>query len=99
MFILEEIWRNDMNPSERGWQKSPVFLKRVEMVSKIETAFHQKLSAEDKDAYDEILSHNNEISVQEACDAFIRGFRMGAQVMLDVFGTYDSPLYETDIYR
>ena len=42
--------------------------------------------------YEEYCNKQNKLLELSDADAFIQGFRLGARIILDVVGNYDSPL-------
>lgn len=84
MTILENLWFGNITPSVRAVKHGSEYQKLVETESAYEEIFLSELSAEGKKAYDEFWKvEDSRIDISE-CDAFIKGFRMGMKIILEV---------------
>ena len=50
------------------------------------------LSADGREVYDSLCKMRSDLAGMSEKDTFIVGFRMGAKVMMEVLGEYDSQL-------
>ena len=74
------------------------------MVSPYARLLHQANEGEDecynhlsdagKKAYQVYCDQQAHVEDVKDCDTFIRGFRLGARMILDVVGEYDSPMVQ-----
>ena len=90
MYALEDLWRGNITPSERGYRKDSLFAEMVRQANETADIFYKELSAVGKKAYDEHSTQESKLADISECDSFIRGFRLGARMILDVVGDYDS---------
>ena len=94
MYVLEELWRGEITPSERGYRKDSPYAELVKQANKTAYIFYQELSEVGKKAYDAHSTQESQLADISECDSFIRGFRLGARMILDVVGDYDSPMLQ-----
>ena len=92
MTILENLWYGNISPSERTVQKNSEYAKLSKESLACEDRFIQELSVEGRQAYDEHMRIQMALAGIDECDSFICGFRLGARMILEVLGTYDSQL-------
>ena len=94
MSALEDLWRGNITPSERGYRKDSPFAEMVRQANETADIFYQELSEVGKKAYDAHSTQESKLADISECDSFIRGFRLGARIILDVVGDYDSPMLQ-----
>ena len=94
MYALEDLWRGNITPSERGYRKDSPFAEMVRQANETADIFYQELSEVGKKAYDAHSTQESKLADISECDSFIRGFRLGARIILDVVGDYDSPMLQ-----
>lgn len=100
MYVLEDLWKGKITPSERGYRKDSPYAELVRQANETADIFYKELSPVGKKAYDAHSTQESKLADISECDSFIRGFRLGAGMILDVVGSYDSPMLqvnETDI--
>ena len=96
MYVLEELWEGKIAPSERGYREGSPFAKMVRQVSESEEGFYKELSPEGRRAYEAYCERQGQLDDVKDCDSFIRGFRLGARMILDVVGDYNSPMLQVN---
>ena len=96
MYVLEELWKGKITPSERGYRKDSHCAELVRQANETADIFYRELSAVGKKAYDSHCTQESKIMDVSECDTFIRGFRLGARMILDVVGDYDSPMLQVN---
>ena len=92
MFVLDELWNDGLDPSERFMQKGSRYSHLTKKMSQEEDKFRGELSAAGKKAYEACCEAQSEMSEIAERDSFIKGFRLGAKLILDVVSPYDSQL-------
>jgi len=92
MFAIDQFWKTGFNPSERRLKEGCEYLRIMKEAGKEEDKFWSELSEEGKRAYDEHCYKMSEMSSISECDAFVQGFRLGARIILDVIGEYDTEM-------
>ena len=84
MTILENLWYGNIAPYVRAVKHGSEYEKLVEAGNGYEDMFVSELSPDGKKAYSEFLKiEDSRVDISE-CDAFIKGFRLGMKIMLEV---------------
>ena len=94
MYLLDNLWRGNISPSERFVRRNSEYSKISEKFCDEMEAFMATLSPEAKRQMESVEDLRISLSVIHDEDLFIYAFRMGAQMILDVVGTYKSPFYD-----
>ena len=82
MDILKELYFGNIQPSERSIKEGSRY-QELEMETRaLETAFRSELSPEGKKVYDAFIQKQGEMIEISECDAFIKGFRLGMELLL-----------------
>ena len=92
MFILDELWRDGIDPTTRFVRKGTRYAKLSKQLSQADDKFLEELSADGKNAYATYCETQGEMNDIAECDSFIKGFRLGAKLILDVVSPYQSQL-------
>ena len=92
MFILDELWNDGLDLSARFMRKGSRYAKLTKQLSQEEEKFCGELSSAGKDAYEAYCKTHCEMSDIAERDSFIKGFRLGAMLILDVVSPYHSQL-------
>ena len=96
MYVLEDLWKGKITPSERGYRKASPYAELVRQANETADIFYKELSPVGKKAYDAHSTQESKLADISECDSFIRGFRLGAGMILDVVGSYDSPMLQVN---
>lgn len=89
MYMLRELWRGEISPTDRRVRQGSEYQQRAAEVRKQMMEFAAILSPEDKKRMEAINDLKHGLSMMEEEDFFIYGFRLGARMMLDVMGSYE----------
>lgn len=92
MNILEALWGGQIRPADRSVQHNSEFDKLRKAAQKDYDHFWALLSPEAKEAYNAYLMKDVELSLISDKDFFIKGFRLGVQMLLAAMGEYSSQL-------
>lgn len=92
MDILKELYFGNIRPSEKAVKDGTEYKKAQNEVCALEDAFRAELSAEGKKVYDAYMSKRLTLLETDDCDSFIKGYRLGAKLILAVLLDYDTPL-------
>ena len=90
MQILSDLWFGNIAPHERPIPPSREYRQMLKTLSGLGEQIRETVSPEQKkllDKYEKI--YTTVISINEE-DAFIVGFRLGAQIILEVLGNHHS---------
>ncbi|MBD5155440.1 MAG: hypothetical protein HDT15_10375 [Oscillibacter sp.] len=83
MTILENLWFGNIAPADRKLKRGSEAKKLLEAAIANENIFTAELSTEGQRAYIEYSKLISRISEISECDAFGKGFRLGARLMLE----------------
>ena len=89
MYVLQELWRGDVCPTDRRVRQGSEYQKRAAEARKQIAEFAATLSPEVKERMEDISDQKHSMAMLAEEDAFIYGFRLGARMMLDVIGDYE----------
>ena len=92
MFILDELWRGKITPSERRIRENSRYAEVLRDNAGKDQAFSQTLTEEQRKAYDEIYNGQMELLAIAEEEAFILGYRIGVRLILDATGDYKAQL-------
>lgn len=84
MHILHDLWRGNITPCERHIRKGSEFAKLLHNSAELEATFCKDLTKDQQQAYDELNSSQMQMMSIAEEECFIEGFRIGAQIVLDV---------------
>lgn len=84
MTILENLWFGNIAPVDRKLTRGSEVKKILEAVTANEDIFTAELSTEGQRAYTEYGKLLGSISSISECDAFCKGFRLGARIILEI---------------
>jgi len=84
MTILENLWFGNIAPADRRLTRGAEVKKQLENLTANEQIFTAELSVKGQQAFEEYDKLAGEITEQSECDAFGKGFRLGARLMLEV---------------
>lgn len=92
MFVLENLWKGRIRPSERCYREGSRYAELIGLGVELEKTICSELSEVAKKAYKELYEAQVEMIEIGEQDAFLQGVRFGAQFMLDVLREYPSQL-------
>lgn len=84
MFVLDRFWKEGLHPAEMPFERDENYYQAAETLSREEKAFFDSLSPAQRESFDRMfdsLVHMNALN-EQSC--FVRGFRLGALLVLDV---------------
>ena len=90
MKILEELWYGNIDPRQVE-NMSNSHKKLIYLVAQNEKKLLALLSDEAKAVYERLTDCQKELNNLEQCEMFIRGFKLGAQIMIEVTEGMDIP--------
>ena len=93
MFVLQELWRGNITPSERFVRSGSEYKKIAGKLSDEMDKLMEAISPEAKKQIETIDNLRADMTVLANEDYFIYGFRLGARLMLDVLGEYKGQFY------
>ena len=93
MFVLQELWRGNITPSERFVRSGSEYKKIAGKLSDEMDRLMEAISPEARKQLENIGNLRTDMTVLANEDIFIYAFRLGARLMLDVLGEYKGQFY------
>jgi len=95
MYVLKELYRGNISPTERSVRPGSDYKKASLEICKQLDLFLENLTPEEKQQWETIDVLRNNLATMAEEDMFIYGFRLGARMILDVVGEYAGEFTET----
>lgn len=92
MYILDELWRGKITPSERRIREGSRYAAVLHDNTQNDRAFCESLTKEQRKAYDEIYNGQMELLGIAEEESFILGYRIGVRLLLDAIGDHKAQL-------
>ena len=92
MYVLQDLWDGNIRPSERAIRYGSTYADLYHQATEAETKFRKEMTEKGRSIYEDYCNKQNQLLELSEADAFIQGFRLGARIILDVIGAYNSPL-------
>ena len=92
MLILEKLWQGEISPIERGVLENSEYQTLSHQTTEMQSVIYKELSAEGRAIFDEYNDKQEQLTNIGEQDAFIKGVRIGAKFILDIYGEYGSQL-------
>ena len=93
MFVLQELWRGNITPSERFVRSGSEYKKIAGKLSDEMDRLMEAISPEARKQLENIGNLRADMAVLSNEDIFIYAFRMGARLILDVLVEYKGQFY------
>ena len=94
MYLLEQLWRGNLAPSERYIRSDSEYKKATQAFCDAAERMEKELTPEGKKYWREVADRQSDMTMLAEEDIFIYGFRMGARMILDIIGDYKGQFYE-----
>lgn len=91
---IYQLFYGNIRPFERGFRKESTYAKANEAFSRHEAWFNERLTGEDKDHFDKLLSCHDEITNIASFQNFKYGFQLGLMLAMESVSEDTSVLYE-----
>ncbi len=85
MSVLAELYHGNVNPSERFIKKSGEYGRLMEELTERMDEFTPALNEKERELYEKIEDIITELGGISEEDCFVEGFRLGAQIMWEIF--------------
>ena len=95
MFVLQELWRGNITPSERFVRSGSEYKKIAGKLSDEMDRLMEMISPEAKVQKEIVDNLQTDLTMLSNEDIFIYAFRLGARLMLDVLGEYKGQFYSS----
>ena len=90
MKILEELWHGNIRPDEKTPSSDTKQHELVKEIIRYEDMLMTMLPDEALKTYEKLCEYRLELSSLKDCEAFISGFHIGANIMLEVLDGNDN---------
>ena len=84
MKIIEDLYYGRISPYEMSISVAPEYQKLKALADRKEDSLRELLSDEQKELLDKFIETVTDISSISKRDMFIKGFRLGVKLMMDV---------------
>ena len=84
MKLLKELALGNIQPMVRNFKKDSVYTKLLAEVTERQEKLTETLSPEQKALFDAVSQAEIDLSVENDHDLFVKGFVLGAQIMLEI---------------
>ena len=87
MGILEELWYGNISTCERDFKKGSKYSELLGYIVRYEKNLQKRLNDEEKEIFEKLTECTNEMYGIAEREAFVRGFVLGARIIIEVMNT------------
>ena len=87
MNILEELWYGNIAPCERDFKKGSKYSELLGYIIRHEEDLQKRLNDEGKEILEKFTECMGEMYSIAEREAFVRGFTLGARIIIEVMNT------------
>ena len=87
MNILEDLWFGNISPWERPFKKDGEYAELLSLVIRHQEDLLSRLNDEEKEIFEKYTDCTNEMHDLTEREAFLKGFTIGAQIIIEVMAT------------
>ena len=84
MNILEDLWFGNISPWERPFKKDSAYAQLLALVIRHQDDLLKRLNDEEKEIFEKFSECSNEMHDLTEREAFIKGFTLGARIIIEV---------------
>ena len=92
--ILEELWRGNLTPQIKCFNRGTAYENSLERLCKNEANLNSILDEKSKELFEKFRDCRDEIADYTEEESFINGFRLGARIVMESFYENDGFFYE-----
>ena len=89
MNILEDLWFGNISPWERPFKKDSAYAELLALVIRHQEDLNGRLNDEEKEIFEKFSECSTEMHDLTEREAFVKGFTIGARIIIDVMTTGD----------
>ena len=93
MYILDELYAGNVNPSEHAFQKDDPYAKAMDKLVEAEEQLSRKLDDAGKEQLKRLQECQAEVNSADAFYAFQTGFQLGVRLMLQAAAPAQAGLF------
>ena len=86
MNIIEDLWHGNIAPNERFFEKDSEYAAVLHEVLRHSKDLRDRLNDEDAEILEKLTESMNEMCGIGERGAFVRGFTLGARIIIEVMG-------------
>ena len=90
MSILDELWYGNIAPCERNFKKGSTYAELLGYIVRHEEALQKRMNDEEKEILEKLTECTDEMYGITEREAFVRGFALGAKIIIEVMNTEPS---------
>lgn len=87
MNIIEELWYGSISPCERDFKRGSTYSELLGYIVRHEEDLQKRLNDEGIEIFDKFTECTNEMYGIAEWEAFVRGFALGAKIIIEVMIT------------
>ena len=87
MGILEELWYGNISPCERDFKKGSKYSELLGYIVRHDEDLKKRLNGEEIEILEKFTECTNEMYGIAEREAFVRGFVLGARIIIEVMNT------------
>lgn len=84
MSIIEDLWHGNIAPNERFFEKDSEYAAALHEVLQHSKDLQKRLNDEESEILEKLTESMNELCGIGERDAFVRGFALGARIIIEV---------------
>ena len=90
MNVLDELWYGNIAPCERDFKKGSTYAELLGYIVRHEEALQKRMNDEEKEILEKLTECTDEMYGIAEREAFVRGFALGAKIIIEVMNTEPS---------
>ena len=87
MNIIEELWYGNISPCEMDFKRGSKYSELLSYIIRHEEDLQKRLNDEEKEILEKFTECTNEMYGIAEREAFVRGFVLGARIIIEVMNT------------
>ena len=87
MNIIEELWYGNISPCEMDFKRGSKYSELLSYIVRHEEDLKKRLNDEEKEILEKFTECTNEMYGIAEREAFVRGFVLGARIIIEVMNT------------
>ena len=95
--ILEELWRGNIAPQTKSFNRGTNYEEALKMMCKNEESLKSMLEGKEKETFEKFCDCRDEVDRYTEEDIFISGFRLGVRIIIESFYENDGFFSEANV--
>ena len=87
MNILEDLYYGNINPCEKEFKKGSTYSQLLGYIVRHQQDLLKRMNDEEKEVFEKFTECTNEMYGIAEREAFVRGFTLGARIIVEVMNT------------